>query len=67
MIHAQNLYRFALHSVGNDIGHLWNDEFAGAGHAAGTSYMRVVGQQVFDITKDAKDDPARAGGTLFSD
>jgi hypothetical protein len=44
VIDAQNLDGSAVHAVGNDIGRLWNDEFARSGYAAWTPHVRVVRQ-----------------------
>jgi hypothetical protein len=67
MIYAQNLYRFTVRSVRNDIRRLRNHEFTSTRHATGTSDMWIVGQQVFDIVKDAKDNSPCAGRTFFGD
>src|ERR1700728_2061570 len=67
VIDAQNLYGFASNAVRHDVGHLRDDKFAGAGHAARTTHVWVVRQQAFDSVQDVQHGPPRSGGTFFRD
>ena len=65
MVDARDLNSRAAHAVGDDVGRLGNDEFAGAGDAAGRAELRIFREQVLNTVEDVQGDALCGGRIMF--
>ena len=65
MIDAQDLDCSALDPIGDDIGCLCNDKFAGARYAPSSADLGIVGEQLLDVLYQVQHDPPRGSRIVF--